>query len=347
MNKACISALFAVGVFASGMVPASLNADIRVVTSIKPVQSLVAAVMGNVGTPELLIEGANSPHAYALRPSQARSLQNADAVFWIGPGLETFLVKPVETTAQKAMSVPLIDSEGLIKKSYRGDHDHDHGGHADHDGKKDHDDHKDGHKHDHDKKAHDEHDHAKKGHDDHKDGHHAHDEGGIDPHIWLDPENAKVMVRTIAAALSKIDPANANVFKKNADATQLQLDQLTAKLKATIAPVKGKKYIVFHDAYQYFEARFGMETSGAIAVNPEVIPGAEHLKEIKDRVAELGVVCVFSEPQFKPKLVSLVIEGTSAKSSVLDPLGAGITAGPGQYFELMNDMASSIKSCLS
>lgn len=322
------------------------KAEIRVVTSIKPIHSLVSAVMDGVSSPSLLIEGAGSPHAYAMRPSQARNLQEADVIVWVGPGLEAFLVKPIATTGKSALSVPLIGSDGLIKLAYRGEHDHhDHGEQA----KKSHDHDEDKHaKHEHDehKHEHDEDKHAKHEHDAEKDEHHDHS-GNIDPHVWLDPVNAKTMVTTIAEALSKVDPGNAARYRENAASTHVRLDQLVAKLRVEMKPLANKKYIVFHDAYQYFEERFGIQSSGAITLNPEVLPGAEHVRHIKEKVTEIGAVCVFSEPQFKPKLVSLVIEGTNAKSAVIDPLGSSITAGPDQYFQLITNMMSSMRDCLS
>jgi len=316
------------------------SAELKVVTSIKPIHSLVSAVMNGAGEPDLLIEGASSPHAYAMRPSQARTLQNADVVFWIGPELESFLVKPITTTAKKAMSIPLMESDGLFKRTFREghDHDHDHGKHEED-------------KHDHAEHKHDEHKQDEHKHEEHKDEHAAHDHGAhgkdaIDPHIWLDPENAKAMTRAIANALSDADTRNAALYSRNAVALIDRLDQLTDELRADVSPLHGKRFVVFHDAYQYFEVRFGLQSAGAITVNPDVMPGAEHLREIKEKVATLGATCVFSEPQFEPKLVSVVIEGTAAKSGVLDPLGGNLAKGPEQYFDLMKAMASSMRDCL-
>lgn len=318
MKKVSVSAvmgIFSVALF--GFTP-HVSAELKVVTSIKPVHSLVSAVMGDAGSSELLIEGASSPHAYAMRPSQARSLQDAGVVFWVGPELEAFLVKPIATTAKNAISMPLMESEGLSKRAFRdddGDHDEN--------------------KHDEDKHDHAEHDHG------------AHGKEAIDPHIWLDPENAKAMARSISIVLSAADPVNATLYSKNAANLLDRLGQLSDDLQATIKPLQDKKYVVFHDAYQYFEARYGMESAGAIALSPDVLPGADHLRQIKTKVASLGATCVFAEPQFKPKLVEVVIEGTDAKSAVLDPLGAGIDQGPEQYFDLMKAMASSMRDCLS
>jgi len=318
-------------------------AEPKVVTSIKPVHSLVAAVMQGVAKPELLVEGASSPHTYALKPSQAAKLEKADLVFWIGHQIEAFMEKPVETIATRAMSVELIDAHGLTKLPFREGgafEDHDHEGHGEHDHKAEakHDD-------DHDHKAEakhdDEHDHkAGTEHDDH--GH-----GSFDFHVWLDPENAKAIVHEIEEALVIADPANGAKYKANARATIEKLDALTQEVAASLAPVKGRNFIVFHDAYQYFENRFGMAASGSIAVSPEVMPGADRVDKIQKKLKRLGAACVFAEPQFEPKLVSVVVEGTKAKPGVLDPLGAALDDGPDLYFALIRNMASAFRDCLS
>ena len=409
---------------------ATAKADVNVVASIKPVHSLVAAVMEGVGTPYLIVEGAASPHTYALKPSQAAKLQNADIVFWVGDQLEAFLEKPIEGIATKATSVTLIESHGLNQIKFREggafdshDHDdhaedkHDDHGHNDHakdkhdeHGHDDHAEHKhddhghddhandrhdehghndhandkhDGHGHDdhaedkHDDHGHDDHandkhdghghddhaedkhddhghdDHAKDkhdehGHDDHaKDKHddHGHDE--FDPHVWLDPVNAKAIVHEIEAALSDADPANAGTYEANAAALMAKIDTLVEEVQVELNPVKDRGFIVFHDAYQHFEMRFGMRAVGSITVSPEVMPGAERIRELQDKVRSLDASCVFSEPQFAPKLVSTVTETTGAGTGVLDPLGASIKDGPGLYFTLIRNMASALKECLS
>lgn len=297
---------------------ATAEADINVVASIKPVHSLVAAVMEGVGTPDLIVEGAGSPHTYALKPSQAGNLQNADLVFWIGDRLETFLEKPIESIATKARSVSLAESHGLNQIKFQ------EGGAFD----------PHGHEHD----EHDEH-----GHDDHDD--HGHDE--FDPHVWLDPVNAKALVHEIEEALSDTDPANAGTYEANAAALMGKLDALIAEVQTELNPVKNRGFIVFHDAYQHFETRFGMSAVGSITVSPEVMPGAERIRELQEKVNSLDAGCVFSEPQFEPKLVSTVTENTNAGTGVLDPLGASIPDGPGLYFTLIRNMASALKECLS
>ena len=312
---------------------ATAKADINVVTSIKPVHSLVSAVMEGVGTPHLIVEGAASPHTYALKPSQAGKLQDADIVFWIGNTLEAFLEKPIDGIATRAKSVALVEAHGLNQIKFREGgafdaHDHAHDDHDEH-GHDDHDEHK-----------HDEHGHDEHGHDEH-----GHNE--FDPHVWLDPVNAKAIVHEIEEALSEVDPANAAAYAANADALMVKLDALVGEVQAELDPVRGRGFIVFHDAYQHFERRFGMSAVGSITVSPEVLPGAERIGELQDKVRSLDASCVFSEPQFEPKLVSTVTENTNAGTGVLDPLGASIKEGPGLYFTLIRNMASALKGCLS
>lgn len=343
----------------------SAQAEINVVASIKPVHSLVAAVMEGVGEPDLIVEGAASPHTYALKPSQAQKLENADVVFWVGHQLEAFLEKPLDAIAKKAKAVELLDAHDLVKLKFReggafDEHDHDDHAEDKHDDH-DHDEHaEDKHDdHDHDEHAddkHDEHDHddhADDKHDEHdheehaEDGHDEHEHGEFDPHVWLDPVNAKALVHEIEETLAKADPDNAAKYEANAEAISARLDGLVTEISAQLEPVKDKGFVVFHDAYQNFENRFGLSAIGSITVSPEVLPGAERISELQNKVKNLSASCVFAEPQFEPKLIATVTEGTQAKSGVLDPLGSSIEDGPELYFTLIRDMATSFKTCLS
>jgi zinc transport system substrate-binding protein len=306
-----------------------------VVASTKPIHSLVAAVMGDAGTPELIVKGAASPHTYSLRPSDAGALESADIVFWTGHGMELFLADALKTLSTNARVVELAEAPGIELLPVREGgafeaHAHDHEGH-------DHDDH------DHDHDDHDDHE-DHEGHEDHEDHDHAHDEG--DMHFWLDPENAKLMVAEIAKVLSETDPDNAAAYAANADAELARLDQLQAEIAATLAPVAEKPFIVFHDAYQYFEARFGLEVAGAVTLSPEAMPGAARIDELRARVAELGATCVFAEPNFEPAIVRTIVEGTEAKAGTLDPEGASLTEGPDLYPELLRGLASGLVECL-
>ena len=331
-----------------------------VVTSIKPVHSLVAGVMQGIGTPALIVEGGGSPHTYSLRPSNARALQGADVIFWIGPGLEAFLDRPIDSLGDTARVVSLMEAHGLQHVAFREGGPFKAHAHDDHDDD-DHDDHKGNGHNDHAEDKHDDHkghghgDHAEDKHDDHKDDahgdhdDHAHGEHGDerDAHIWLDPENAKALAHEIAEALGEADPANAARYEANADVLSKRIDGLSAELHQTLEPVHERPFIVFHDAYQHFERRFDLNAAGSITVSPEVIPGAERVADIRHKVEELGATCVFSEPQFTPRLVTVVTEGTAAKSGVLDPLGTGIPDGPELYFTLMRNMATSMRACLT
>jgi zinc transport system substrate-binding protein len=276
-------------------------------------------------------------------------LESADVVFWVGRELEAFLEKPLETIAANAKSAELIDAHDLVKLGFREGgafEKHDHG---DEDGHEGHEEAGHEHEHYHEEKAegHDgdhDHDHETAAH---EDDHDEHAHGEYDAHIWLDPINAKAMVHEIEEALVSADPANAAKYEANAEAVSARLDALITEVSVKLEPVKDKGFIVFHDAYHYFENRFGVTAAGSITVSPEVMPGAERITEIRAKVQELGAACVFAEPQFEPKLVSTVIEGTEAKSGIIDPLGAELADGPDLYFQVIDNMASSIKSCLS
>ena len=298
----------------------------KVVVSIKPVHSLVAALMQGVGEPSLIVEGAASPHTHSLKPSNARALENADLVFWIGPGLEAFLEKPLDALAGKAKVVELEDAPGLVRLPFR------EGGAFE------------GHDHE------DEADHAEAGDhaaDEHADEEHAHEHGGFDMHLWLDPMNAKAMAAEIESALIATDPANAARYKANGLALAEEIDGLDKAIAAAVAPVADKPFVVFHDAYQYFENRYKVRVAGSITVSPETMPGAERVSEIHGKVKELKAACVFAEPQFEPKLVSVVIEGTDAKAGTLDPEGGALEVGPALYPALMRNLATSLTDCLS
>jgi zinc transport system substrate-binding protein len=271
-----------------------------VVASIKPVHALVAGVMAGAGEPTLLVTGGRSPHAYALRPSEARALERADVVFWVGDALETFLEKPLRALSGDARIVALGEAQGVVLLAA-----------------------------------------GETG------GERAHGHGGVDMHIWLDPINAKAMVSAIAAALGDADPGRAAVYAANAERLRARLDRLDAELAADLAPVAGRRYVVFHDAYRYFEKRYRLSPAGAITVNPARQPGARTVRAIRSRIIDLGAVCVFGEPQFEPALVATVIEGTPARPAVLDPLGADLEPGVDAYFTLMRNLAKSLVGCLT
>ncbi|MGB0670319.1 MAG: zinc ABC transporter substrate-binding protein [Rhodospirillales bacterium] len=290
--------------------------DLSIAVTIAPIHSLVAGVLGDAGTAHLVIKGGGSPHAHALRPSEARALMTADRVFWVGPNLETFLADRLNAATAAGRLVTLIDTADLVLLPFR-----------DRDLEDDHHDHEDDH-HEHD------------------DGHH-HEAGGIDPHLWLDPLNAIVLVEAIRQSLTVAAPAKAATFAANAQALTTRLQALNNRMEKALAPVKARPFLVFHDAYQYLEHRFGLQSVGAITLSPDRAPGAKRIGQLQDLVHDSAATCVFTEPQFEPRLAALVVEGTSAKLATLDPLGADIAAGPQHYETLMRRNLSALTSCLS
>ncbi len=335
MQKAVRALLLTTTLLSAGTVAARADTP-NVVVSIKPIHSLVAAIMQGVGEPALVVEGAASPHTYALKPSNAAALQDADVVFWVGHGLEAFLEKPLEALGDKATVVELEDAPGLEKLPFRegGPFEaHEHEG-------------EDGHDHAHGEEGHD-HAHGEEGHDHGAEaGHEGHEHGAFDMHLWLSPDNARAIATEAARVLSEKDPAHAAAYQANLAALTEKLGALDTEIAATVAPVKEKPFVVFHDAYQYFEHHYGVNTAGSITVSPETLPGAARLTEIRDKVKTLGATCVFAEPQFEPKLVNVVIEGTDAKSGTLDPEAATLDPGPDLYFTLMRSIATSLRDCL-
>lgn len=381
----------AIGIGATmlGFGATSAGAELRVVASIAPLHSLTAQVMEGVGEPELLMPAGASPHHFAMRPSEAKALQQADVVFWVGPAIEGWMSRPLISLGKLESSPPLGEADGVLRLPLRigggwEAHDHDHADHEDHDDHDehakhddhddhaehaehdDHDDHAEHAKHDdhddhaehaehgdHDDHAdHDDHDeHAK--HDDHDDhdehaDHHDHDhaESKYDAHVWLDPRNAKVWVETIAATLGKADPSNAAAYQENAAKALRELDALEQEISAELAQAKALPYVVFHDAYQYFEQRFDLNAVGSISLPDASDPGPKRLAEVRDKIRSTEARCVFTEPQFPQKMALRVIEGSDAKVGVLDPLGASIEPGPGHYPATIRALSRGLLECL-
>ena len=322
--------------FLTIFVPA--NAEIKVVATIKPIHSLASYLMDGVGKPDLIVDGYASPHGFALKPSHAKMIQNADIIFWVGEDIESFLEKPLKTIAKKAEKIELMEIKGLTKLKFRernifeghDDHGHKEDGHDDHAKKED----------DHDDHGHDD-EHKEDDHDDH--GHEGHAHGEYDPHIWLDPMNAKVILSEMAVHLIKNDPKNEAKYKANLKKAHKDLDKLTKKVKSELN--KDFKSIVFHDAYQYFEERFGINILGAFTVNTDVMPGAEQLAEIREVIEHDKVSCIFSEPQFNPDIIKAVAKDTNVATGVIDPLGATLNPGKDLYFDLISNMSKSFKGC--
>ena len=310
------------------------NADIKVVASIKPIHSLASYLMNGVAKPDLIVDGYASPHGFAMKPSHAKMLQNADLIFWVGEDVENFLEKPLGSIAKKAEKIELMQIKGLQVLKFRERNifdDHNDHGHDDHDKKEDHDSHAK--KEDHD-------DHGKKeDHDDHE----GHAQGEFDPHIWLDPINAKVILNEMVEHLIENDPKNEAKYKSNLDEALKDIDKLTIDVMTELS--NSVSSIVFHDAYQYFEKRFNVNILGAFTVNTDVMPGAEQLAEIREIIEHDKVACVFSEPQFNPDIIKAVAKDMNIKTGVIDPLGATLNPGKDLYFSLIKNMSASFKGC--
>lgn len=290
--------------FALLALPARAEAP-RVAVSVQPLHSLVAAVMKGAGEPGLIVGGSASEHTYALKPSDARLLRDAQLVVLVDLGYEAFLAKPVKGKAVLAMA----DLPGIITLPPRqGGVWQDEpvaAGHA-----------------------------------------HEHGKADFDGHLWLDPVNAQVLVAAVAERLAALDPANARLYARNAADTHARLDALDAELRARLAPVASRPYVVFHDAYQYFERRYSLAAAGAITVDPDRPPSAKRLAVLRERLKQAGVSCVFREPQFPAPVVETLAKGAGARIGVLDPQGAGLAPGPNQYFQLMTGLADGLTRCL-
>lgn len=307
-------ALLLAAILGMAALPAAAEAP-KVMASIQPIHSLVASVMQGVGEPGLVVSGAQSEHTYALKPSDARALQAARVVVLVDEGYETFLAKPLKNRKGSLDVIALADLPGArVLPSRKGglwedDHD-DHKGHKDHD-------------------------------------HHGHNHGAVDGHLWLDPDNARLLVTAVADRLAGIDPANAAAYQANAKATIDRLQALDSRIRERLAPVVDRPFVVFHDAYQYVEKRYGLSAAGSITVDPDRPPSAKRLAALRDRLRTAGAACVFREPQFPAPVVRTLADASGAREGVLDPQGADIPPGPDQYFTLMTRLADSLASCLS
>ena len=301
------------------------KADLKVVTSIKPIHSLASYIMDGVGSPGLIVDGYNSPHSFQLKPSHAKMLEQADIIFWIGEDLENFLEKPLATIAKKAEKIELLEIKGIKKLKFRERNIfEEHEGHDDHgdDAKKEeHDDRGD--------------DAKKEEHDDHE----GHGHGEYDPHIWLDPINAKVILNEITEHLIENDSKNASTYKSNLAKALAEIDKLI--IDVITETNTDLSYVVFHDAYQYYENRFNVNILGAMTVNPDVMPGAEQIHEIHEVIEHDNVSCILSEPQFNPDIIKSIAKDTNVKTGVLDPLGANLKPGKDLYFDLIRNMSAS------
>jgi zinc transport system substrate-binding protein len=309
------SAIF--GLLLSGTASANVP---KVVTDIPITHSLVTRVMAGIGMPDLIVDRGASPHEYSLRPSNAASLEVADLVFWISNGLTPWLDDALNTLARNAKVIELMDAKGATVLSFREGatfetHSHQH--------KQDED-----------------------GHDEHKHDEDEHATGNVDPHGWLDPYNGRIWLDVIATALSKIDPTNSDIYFANATQAKADIDTVISELEATLAEFRGTNFIVYHDAYQYFEKRFDVLAAGSISLGDVSDPSPARIAEVRKKVEELGITCVFSEPQFNSELVRTVTDGVSVKTRVIDSLGTQFTLGPDFYLNVLRGIAQSMASCL-
>ena len=343
-----------------------------IITTIQPINSLVSAVIGNTGKTISLIPAEISPHEFKLKPSDLKKMQDGNIIFYISSHLESNVVRVFDNLPKNIKIINLMEETGIKHLSIRDNeawerHDHHHG-HDDHDdhekhSKKD-DDHHDHDKHDkkhddhdHDKhdKKHDDHDHDKhdKKHDDHDHDKHAkkhddHDDHEMkdDVHIWLSPENAVKIINKVNKELSLYYPKNAKIYDANSKAMIEKIRKLKIEIAKDLAPIKDKPYVVFHDAYQYFETSFGLNAVGSVALEGDIASSPKQISFIKDKIVKLKASCVFQEPQFDSKLVKIVVEGTNAQIGTLDPLGVGIKGEKDFYLQLLRNMAKSLKDCL-
>jgi zinc transport system substrate-binding protein len=282
-----------------------------VATDIPPIHSLVSQVMGELGTPKLIVPPGTSPHGYAMRPSEARALQAADVVFWMGQDLTAWFGRAIKALAANATTVALSESKDLIRHPYRTTN------------------------------AFDTHTHDE-GENEQKDD----DLAKIDPHLWLDPDNALIFLDVIATTLARLDASHADTYLNNAARAKAALEALKLELTATVQPIRGRPFIVFHDAYHYFEHRFDVEAAGSVSIADASNPGPARIAAIRGKIQTLGATCVFSEPQFEPRIIATVIEKTAARSGILDPVGAALKPGPNQYSQLLRHLAHNLLTCL-
>ncbi len=285
----------------------------NVAVTIKPVHALVSGIMAGVGTPTLIVDGAASPHTFTLKPSSAKAINTADVYNRVSETVEPFTRKLVKALPASVKLVTIVELSDLKLLDQR-------------DGTT--------------FEAHDDHDHSAN---DHKPGDHKESKDG---HVWLDPDNAKIIVTRVTEVLAVTYPASAEQFRVNAAALTARLDGLANEISTELAPVKGKPFVVFHDATQYFEARFGVTALGSITISPDVQPSAKRLTAVRKKMASLNAACVFAEPSFQPNLVAAVTEKTSARSGTLDAEGINLTPGPELYFELMRGLSRELKTCL-
>lgn len=314
--------------FAFATLASQAQAAPNVVVDIAPLHGLVSEVMAGVAAPALLLPPGSNAHSYAMRPSDAQTLSEAEVVIWVGEGLTPWLAEPVQTLAANASYLALLDTDGWTLRASDMKHD----GHEEHDDHGDHDDHED-----HEDDAHD--------HDEHGDD--AHDHGDVDPHAWLDPKVASVWVGHIAQTLSDVDPENATTYAANAQAMQGVLADLDAAIGAQMDGLGDRPLIWSHAAYGYFQDAYGLTAVGAISETDAAPAGPQHIAALRKLVVEGAAVCVFSDPEVSTRWNDVLGEGTDVKVGLIDPIGADIPTGLGQYQAMMTALSLNIADCLA
>lgn len=290
-----------------GVTPALAADNSRVLTTIKPLQQIAAAVMQDIDKPALLMEPGASPHSYALRPSDRRALAEAERIYWIGPELELFLQDLLE---RQDSAVDLLHLPQMTVREQQQVHNFQNDEHA-------------GHAHGHE-----------------------HDHGILDAHIWLSPDNARVIARYMAEDLASIYPQHVDQLQANLAVFEHSLTALDDRLQARLTPLRDKPYFVFHDGYGYFEDHYGVRPQGIFSLSHEVQPGARHVNQLRQQLQAAGPSCVFTEPQFTPRLVNSLTQGLPVSVGVLDPLGSAIEVGPRGYERMLADLGDSLAECL-
>ncbi|MFC0668521.1 zinc ABC transporter substrate-binding protein [Azotobacter chroococcum] len=282
---------------------ASAAAEVRLLTSVKPLQLIAAAVQDGAGAPDVLLPPGASPHHYALRPSDVRALREATLFYWIGPDLEAFLPKVLDGRRQPSLAVQALP--GLQLRHFAGE--------------------------------------SAAGKDEHD---YAHRPGSLDAHLWLLPANARLIAARMASDLAGADPASAARYQANLAAFEARLDELDRRLKARLEKLAGKPYFVFHEAYDYFEAAYGLDHAGVFSVSPDVQPGARQVAQMRQRLQEAGPTCVFSEPPLQPRLAQTLSAGLPVRLAELDPLGSAVAVGPQGYEQLLERLGEGLAGCL-
>ena len=292
-----------------------------VISTIQPINSLVSAVIGNTGKTISIIPAEQSPHDFKLKPSDVKVLQNSNIIFYVSNHLESSVTKVFKNLPKNIKLINLMEESGINHLAIR--------------------DNAAWERHDHHGDDHDDHDKHGKKHDDHDDH-----EKEDDVHIWLSPDNAIKIVQKVNKVLSLYFPENSKIYNENTTKFIDKIRNLKMELIKELSPIKNKPYIVFHDAYQYFEKTFELNAVGSVALEGDIASSPKQISFIKDKIIKSKASCVFQEPQFDSKLVKIVVEGTNAKTGTLDPLGVNITGNKDFYLQLLTNMAKSLKECL-